>query len=149
MPSSRKVKEKILAQIPKDTKGDIYELGCGWGTLLFPVAKAHPDSRVTGYEYALIPWLYTQVRQTFFPLKNITLHKADFLEQSLENADIVICYLYTGAMNALQSKFEQELKPGTLVISNTFSLPQWKAEKTIVLDDLYRTRIYVYRKESS
>ena len=49
-------------------------------------------------------------------------------------------------MKRLKEKLEAELKPGTLVISNTFAIPGWAYEKMLEVDDLYRTKIYLYKR---
>ncbi len=60
---------------------------------------------------------------------------------------MVVCYLYPGAMRKLKDKFEQELAPGTLVVSNTFSISGWKPINVIDTHDLYNTHIYLYEKK--
>jgi hypothetical protein len=55
--------------------------------------------------------------------------------------------LYPEAMKRLRYKFEEELKPGALVISNTFAVPGWQSMSVIELEDLYRSKIYKYIKQ--
>jgi hypothetical protein len=45
----------------------------------------------------------------------------DSFAQDLRDADVATCYLLQDANNKLERKFEQELRPGTRVISNTFA----------------------------
>ena len=39
---------------------------------------------------------------------------------------------------------KKELKPNTLIISNTFRLAGWEPEEVITLDDIHQTPIYIY-----
>jgi hypothetical protein len=50
-------------------------------------------------------------------------------------------------MTRLAPKLLAELAPGTHVLSHTFALRGWKPLRTLVVDDLYRTPIYLYAVE--
>jgi hypothetical protein len=58
---------------------------------------------------------------------------------------VVVCYLFRGGMQQLAPKLSAELKPGALVLSNTFALPGWTPEATVVVDDLWKSPVYRYR----
>nr|NGX50328.1 hypothetical protein [Chlamydiota bacterium] len=71
--------------------------------------------------------------------------RQNFFKCSLHNADLVVCYLFPKGMTQLKSKFERELKPGTVVVSNTFAIPGWTPIETIEVDDIHRSKIYLYQ----
>lgn len=143
MPTSAKVKAELIKSLP-ECRGTIIDLGSGWGTLLIPLSHANREAQIIGYETSPIPFAFSYLRTLLCP--NLHIYRRDFFSVSLENATMVICYLYPGAMQKLQRKFDQELKPGSWVISHTFALPDWKPVKIVQVDDLYRTKIYLYRK---
>ena len=143
MPSSKKAIQAILALIPEGQRR-IYELGSGWGTLALSLAKRHPKSTVVGIENSPIPYAVSRLIQHGTRLPNLLFKKADFFQTPLDDAQVIVCYLYPGAMEKLKRKFEKELQPGTCVISNTFAVPGWKPVKVIELPDLYRTKVYLY-----
>jgi len=145
MPSSNRVKNSLIDAIPKEMEGKIVELGCGWGTLAFFLASYWPKSQVLAYEISPVPCFYTYLVQLALKYPNLQVHWKDFFLASLEDADVVVCYLYPGAMERLKMKLENELSPGTLVVSNTFSIPEWKAEKVLDIDDLYKTKVFIYK----
>lgn len=145
MPTSSKVKGCLIKILPKDIDGKIYELGSGWGTLVFPLADNYPDCQVIGYESSPVPYWASRMRAFCKSHKNLRLEQSDFFEKNLSDAGLVVCYLYPGAMSRLKEKFEKELKAGTYVISNTFAVPGWEAEAIYEVRDLYRTRIYLYK----
>jgi len=145
MPTSRKAKNTILAFIPKKFSGRIYELGSGWGSLVIPLGKEFPESTITGYETSPIPYAISKMWVKLSGLHNIQLKRADFFETPLEDAAIVVCYLFPGAMRKLKGKFENELKPGTLVITNTFAIPGWQPLQVTNTQDLYNTKVYLYK----
>lgn len=145
MPSSPRVIRVLLQMIPADLQGTIVELGAGWGSLLFPLAKAFPHCQVIGYENSLIPFLSSKLLQKlFFAAPNLKIEREDFFQQSLHQSSLIICYLYPGAMKKLRNKFDAELSDGTLVISHTFAVPGWTPMQIVELNDLYRTKIYLY-----
>lgn len=143
MPTSGKVKAALFQALPK-VEGEIVDLGSGWGTLVFPLAKAFPECQITGYETSPIPFALSLLRQMLQPRSNLLIKREDLFSAPLENAALVVCYLYPKAMKKLQSKFERELKEGAIVISHTFALPDWQPSKVIEVQDLYRTKIYIY-----
>ncbi len=147
MPSSSKVKKCIEEVLPDRVEGKVYELGCGWGALAFRLASLYPEAEIQAYEVSPMPWLYTYILQRIYRFSNMTLYWKDFYLDSLEDASLIVCYLYPGAMERLKKKFEEELKPGTLIVSNTFAIPGWEPEQVIKVNDFYRTKVYVYRSK--
>ncbi len=145
MPTSQKAKRQMLEAID-DIKpcGNIFELGSGWGTLIFPLAKKFSDAQIYAFENSPVPYLFVKLIHRVFPYKNLEVHKKNFYTISLHEADVVVCYLYPKAMTNLKHKFENELKQDTLVISNTFAVPDWKPVRIIETYDIYRTKIYIY-----
>lgn len=147
MPTSPKVKKKLLDALPKNMEGKIIDLGSGWGTLVFPLAQKYPSCKVVGYEDSPIPYFYSKLKQKLANIPNSELEYRNFYKIPLVDAKMVICYLYPGAMQRLKSKFDKELQPGTLVISHTFAIPGWIPDRTIQANDIYKTKIYFYIKD--
>ncbi len=155
MPSSNKAQTAMLhlstlanTHVESDRdfkKGPIVELGSGWGNLLIAFAKQYPQQNIVGYELSLLPWLTSLLFIKILGLKNITLHRKDFLKADLSQASLILCYLYPGAMLKIENKLKKE--PGLLkyLISHNFSLPSHQAINTIQLDDLYRSPVYLYQ----
>lgn len=148
MPTSRKVKGQLLGLLPEKLDGAIVELGSGWGTLSFPLAKKFPACNVIGYETSPIPFFISKIRQFFYKPLNLQLIRHDFFKTPLGNASLIVCYLYPDAMRKLKQKFENELTPGTWIISNTFAIPGWNPIHIKEVSDIYRTKIYLYKIEN-
>ncbi len=144
MPSSKKARQAII-QLSKATgTGPIFELGSGWGNLLIPLARKYPQRKIIGYELSIMPWLTTVILKTLFGLKNIQLHRKNFLQADLSDASVIICYLFPGGMQAIENKLKVEHENLEYLISNNFSLPAHKPAKTIQLNDLYKSPVYLY-----
>jgi hypothetical protein len=145
MPSSRKALAAVLQLIKENGPGgSIIDLGSGWGTLCFAVARAFPDKEVRGYENSPLPYVYCLFINLLLRRRNLRFFCRNFHTVPLHETGLVYCYLYSGAMVKLKLKFEQELRPGTVVVSNTFAVPKWKPQRVVELNDIYRTKIYLY-----
>jgi hypothetical protein len=125
--------------------GPIYELGSGWGSLLIPLAKKYPNRQIIGYEYSFFPWLTTFITIKVLGLKNVRLYRKNFLYQNLTAASVVLCYLVPEVMQKLESKLREESGSLEYVISNNFILPLHQPIKTIQLNDLYKSPVYLYK----
>ena len=144
MPSSGKAQRAMLSLIPQSVTGPVYELGSGWGQLALAAAKQLKNVRVIGYESSLFPWMFSLVLRAFKGKSQIEFRWADFRKRDFSDAQLVLCYLYPGAMSHLAERLQKELKPGSVIISNTFRLPGWEPEKVVELDDMHKTQIYRY-----
>lgn len=148
MPTSQKVKSHLMKILPAHLpQGKIYELGSGWGTLAIPLAKKYPHHEVVGYELSLFPYLLSKAISKILRINNLTFKRKNFLLEPLDEAQLVVCYLYPKAMNELNLKLTKKLKPRAWVISHTFAVSQWRPYKVYTVPDLYKTKIYIYKIE--
>ena len=146
MPSSWKAGKAAAELLAGEMEtGSIAELGSGWGTMLSGLTLRLPRCTITGYENSPVPFLFSRLLLYAMRRTQVRIFFRSFYDTPLGSHDAVICYLYPGAMEKLRPKFEQELMEGSIVISNTFAVPGWVPEKTVILNDLYRTPLYLYR----
>jgi len=143
--SSGPARRAILSHLPDTLPGPILDLGAGWGALLFLLARRYPETEVVGIELSPVPWLMLHLRRLLGRHRNVTLHRRDFLRAPLQPAGAVVCFLFPGCMRQLRGKFESDLRPGTLVLSNQFEIPGWQPVKNIPLSDSFTTDVFVYR----
>ncbi|MBA3816155.1 MAG: SAM-dependent methyltransferase [Parachlamydiaceae bacterium] len=148
MPTSHKAKCCLLSVLPKMVNGKVYELGSGWGTLLFPIARHYPGRQIVGYETSLLPYWFSRMRRKLGGYPNVEILRKDFFEVAMGDAGLVVCYLYPGAMRRLKDKLRVELPPDAWVVSNTFSVPGWPASRVCEVGDIYYSKVYVYRLNS-
>lgn len=125
--------------------GTIVDAGSGWGTLALDLAKQNPRWRVTGIENSLIPWAVSRLAAGLGFCRNVSFRRGDLYRYPYEAADMVVCYLYPGAMKRLDPILRGRLAAGARVISICFALPGWQADKVVTCRDVYRTKIYVYK----
>ncbi|MCZ8522044.1 MULTISPECIES: class I SAM-dependent methyltransferase [Paenibacillus] len=157
MPSSALVRQAAAREVgrfPEHLR--VVEAGSGWGQLVLQLARLYPDRRLVGIENSPIPYAFSRaaaaVLQRLQPdayggagSGRITFLRRDLYGYPYEGADLVVCYLFPGAMQRLSGIFRQRLQPGTRVVSIYFALPGWTAERVVTCRDLHRTKVYVYR----
>jgi hypothetical protein len=144
MPTLGKVRRQLLPLLEQELQGTVLELGSGWGTLAFALADRCPRAKVVAFELSPLPFACCWLRQRLAPRPNLELRRQDFFRASFSGAAVVVCYLFPGAMTRLAPKLLAELPRGARVLSHTFALRGWQPVRTLVVDDLYRTPIYLY-----
>jgi len=146
--SKQKMIKKILQEIDFKSQSKVYELGCGDARFLRELAR-RKNIQAIGYEYFMVPYLLARFYNLFAKNK-VKVYFKDFFKVNLSDADYIFCYLMTEEMARLEEKLKQELKPGALVISNTFTFKNWQPEKTIIIDENKRyslsNKLYIYRR---
>jgi hypothetical protein len=152
MPATAPVRLIVAREVKRlRGRGLIVEAGSGWGTLGIHLAKYCAGWRVIGIENSPLPlWMSKLLARLSFGVDAQTVanfQRGDIYSWSYADADIVVCYLYPGAMQRLGPILGRQLEPGTRVISICFALPGWSPERVVTCGDLYRTKVYVYKVE--
>jgi len=113
MPTSPKVKRQLLHVLSQnEIQGTIYELGSGWGTLAFELARRFPECRIIAYENSWVPYIYSKIYGLAVKTENLRIKQENFFNILLSRADVVVCYLSPNIMAHLQPKLESELQKG-------------------------------------
>lgn len=128
IPSSRKAIRVTLNKIPLPPTGKIIDLGAGDGKFLRAAKRKYPELNVIGYEISPLALLVTNVKN-FFSRTKVTVLKQDMFTADISQADMVFCFLLPKDLKRLEQKLQTELKPGSKVISNTFSFPHWQPDQ--------------------
>ncbi|SFL95577.1 hypothetical protein SAMN03159341_112153 [Paenibacillus sp. 1_12] len=150
MPSSLQVCRTVAAEINRvPRRGSMVEAGSGWGTLALHLVKHCPGWQLNGIENSLIPlWSSRLISRLFARDRNsLKFTYGDIYRYSYDHTDLVVCYLYPGAMKRLSPILQKQLPPGAMVISVCFAMPDWQPERIITCKDLYRTKVYVYSRK--
>lgn len=117
----------------------VYDLGSGAGRLL--LAAAARGARAVGLE--LDPFKVFESRALAWASpdrERISVKWTDFRKAELAEADVVFVYLTPGKMGGLRAGLKGRLKPGALVVSNSFVFPGLTPERTDAAN-----RVYAYR----
>jgi hypothetical protein len=100
--------------------------------------------KAIGYELNLLA--YINARFLCLGRSGISIRFRDFRKADLSVADVVFCYLFPDVLPDLSVKLGSELKPGAVVVSANFAIPDWRPQKVLRSDHGRQVDpLYVYR----
>jgi hypothetical protein len=105
------------------------------------LARLRPDVRLLGVEAAPLNWLVARLRLG----GRARIQLGSLWDAKLAECDVVYAYLSPAPMARLWEKTRAEMKPGSLLISNTFSVPGVQPVENIELHDLSHARLLIWR----
>ncbi|MBI3523563.1 MAG: methyltransferase type 12 [Betaproteobacteria bacterium] len=134
---------RALAGLLPATPCQVVDLGCGDGSLLRRLARTRPDCSFLGIEHAPLPWLWAKLAG--HGMHNLSIRYGDFWRISLTPYNVVYAFLSPAPMAALLHKAHTEMRPGSMLVSNTFAIPDVEPERVVALTDRRATRLHCYR----
>jgi trans-aconitate methyltransferase len=121
LPATRAEAAAVVALLREaDLPGQarLYDLGCGWGSLVVALAQAFPGGQVVGIELSPLPYWVARLRTR--GLRNVRLRRANFYRCDLADAQAVTCYLMMKPMPRLARFLDGVLPEGTPVVALAF-----------------------------
>jgi precorrin-6B methylase 2 len=133
VPTPQAVVDKML-DMAKVTKADVvYDLGSGDGRTVITAAKR--GARAFGIEYNPDMVTLSQNNAKAAGVADrATFEKADLFETDLSKANVITMFLLPSINLKLRPKI-LDLKPGTRIVSNTFTMEDWQADETATVTD--------------
>src|SRR5688572_16726670 len=133
VPTPQAVVDKML-DMAQVTKTDfVMDLGSGDGRTVITAAKR--GARAMGIEYNPdMVDLSIRNAKTEGVSDRATFVKADLFETDLSKADVITMFLLPSINLKLRPKI-LDLKPGTRIVSNTFTMEDWQADETATVTD--------------
>lgn len=106
--------------------GDIfYDLGCGDGRIVVAAAQ-RTRARAVGVELALPQYLMCLIRKAFHLRLPITFRYGNLFNAAIADADVVYLFGLSSKLGPrLTKKFQQDLRPGTRIVSYAFPIQGW------------------------
>jgi trans-aconitate methyltransferase len=133
----------FLDAVPMNSGQFLFDLGCGDGRVLRRVRKRYGVQAI-GFE--INPLAYLKARVSCLGTRGIDIRLQNFWKADINKADVVFCYLFPDVMKALSTKLKKELKPGAVIVSCNFKLPDLIPEQVLRPDNsLFNDPIYIYR----
>lgn len=142
--SSQAAAKALASLLPCEKNFSFIDLGCGYGGLLNKLAEDRPDGNFHGIEAALLPCLLGKF-QVMDSTSDKTIWWGDFWQHNLASYDVVYAYLSPVPMPALWRKACREMRPGSILISNSFGIPGVRPDKIIELGDFTGSALYLWR----
>jgi hypothetical protein len=142
--SSQAAARTLASLLPNEKNFSFIDLGCGCGGLLNNLSKIRPKGNFHGIEAAPIPFLLGKL-QAMVSTPDKTIRWGNFWKHNLSSYDIVYAYLSPVPMHTLWHKACREMRPGSILISNSFTIPGVKPEKILELNDFTGSTLYIWR----
>lgn len=136
---SERIKECELNDTFKPFK--VVDAGCGFGTLIVPLAKKFPQHQFIGIEHSYIPFWIAKFRGR--RISNMQIIHQDIFDYDFKDISFVICFLLPSIMDKFTKKCLQELQKKSYIFSNRFKLVGLEPFETIDLGDNF-SYIYLY-----
>lgn len=141
VPSPQEVVEAMLKLAGVKSSDTVIDLGCGDGRIVVTAAKKF-GARAIGYD--LDPERIKEANDS--AKESGVSDKVKFVEKNLfdaeiKDASVVTLYLLPGVNEKLKPRLLKELKPGTRIVSHSFSMGDWQPVKQ---EDIGGRRIYLW-----
>ena len=121
---------QAMLKLGEVRKNDVvYDLGCGDGRIVIAAAKSF-GARGVGID--INPVRISEARENAKKAgvdKLVRFEENDLFQADIREATVVTLFLLPNVNLKLRPKLLQDLKPGTRIVSNTFDMGDWKAEK--------------------
>lgn len=140
--SNRATALAVAEQLPAQP-ARLLDIGAGTGSLLRPLARARPDCQFTGLELAPATWLLGRLLAA--GMSNLDCRRGDFFDHPWHEYDLVYAFLSPVPMAEVWRKAASEMRPGALLLSNSFPVPGRDPDFEIEVGDRRATRLYGYR----
>lgn len=121
-PSRPAIRHQVAELMPQHRPVRMMDIGSGLGDLVMHIAEARPDSQIEGIEIAPLPLLVSKIRAWARKSRAVFL-RGNYYDLDFGQYDVVFAYLSPAAMPALWKKAQQEMRPGSLLISYEFDIP--------------------------
>src|ERR1051326_4437064 len=127
---------KAMLKLAGVTKNDIvYDLGCGDGRIVITAAKEYGAH---GVAIDINPVRLNDANENAKKAgvtDLVRFEENDLFQADIHEATVVTLFLLSDVNMRLRPKLLQDLKPGTRVVSNTFNMGDWKAEKEVTVGE--------------
>ncbi len=131
VPTSQELVEKML-DIAKVTPQDyLIDLGSGDGRTVITAARRGLKAHGIEYNPDMVALAQRNAAQAGVT-DRATFAKADLFESDFSNATVITMFLLPSINERLRPKI-LDLRPGTRIVSNTFTMGDWRADETAIV----------------
>ncbi|EEG09748.1 methyltransferase domain-containing protein [Pseudogulbenkiania ferrooxidans] len=142
--SSPRVVERLAEALPEQAR--LLEAGCGDAKLALQLAERRPDLQIAALETAWAAWALAWLRWCLAGRPaNVRIACRSLWLEPLSEYDAVYAFLSPQPMPRLWRKFVTEGQPGSLLLSNTFTVPGVEPERSLALGGPLQKQLLIWR----
>ena len=112
--------------------------------MLAHLARVRPSGAYHGVEVAPVPFLVCWLRAVLIR-RRCSVSWQDFRNLDFGRYDVIYAYLSPAAMGGLWEKASREMRPGSLLVSNSFAVPGVQPAFTLATGAGSGSRLLVWR----
>jgi SAM-dependent methyltransferase len=113
----------------------VYDLGCGDGRIVVAAAKNY-GAHAVGIDIDPRRIAESKENARRAGVEDLVrFEENDLFKADIHEATVVTLFLLSSVNERLKPKLLHDLKPGTRIVSNTFSMGDWKAEKELSITE--------------
>jgi hypothetical protein len=134
-----------LAAVADDSHArSLVDLGAGVGSIVVRLARSRPDLSIAGVENAPLTWLVGWAITRWRGPGLVDWRYGSLWDVDLGDYALVYAFLSPEPMPALWVKAQAEMTPGSLLVSNSFPVPDQEPTSIVDVNDRRQTRLYCY-----
>lgn len=138
--TNRATTEALASLMQQRNARRFIDLGSGLGGVVR--ALDGEGRQATGVETAPLVWLASAILSKF--KRRGRMLRQDIWATDMSGQDVVYAFLSPEPMPALYDKARREMRPGSLLVSNSFAVPGIEPSEIWELSDRRKTRLYLY-----
>lgn len=124
-----------MLELANVKKGEVvYDLGCGDGRIVITAAKKFG---ATGIGVDLNPERIKEANANAVEANvedKVKFYEGNLSDFDFSKADVLTLYLLPDVNLTLKPKIQEEMKPGSRVVSHAFSMGDWEPDQEITVD---------------
>jgi len=135
VPTTDEAVEAMLKLADVKSSDVVYDLGCGDGRIVIAAARQR-EARGGGIDIdpARVSESRINARKAGVE-KLVRFEENDIFEADIHQATVVTLFLLPELNLKLLPKLLRDLKPGTRIVSNSFDMGDWQADKEVTIGD--------------
>ena len=144
VPTNQGAVDAMLALAKVASSDYVFDLGCGDGRIVVTAAKKF---KARGFGVDLDPQRIRDSNQNAAKAgvtDRVKFKVADIMVTDIRKASVVTLFLLDSFNLQLRPRLFAQLKPGVRVVSNSFHMADWKADKTVRHKDAYESNIHLW-----
>jgi phospholipid N-methyltransferase len=136
-PTSKILVRKMLEIAEVNSEDILYDLGSGDGRIIIEAARKYHANAI-GIEADPLRYIWSKLMILLYGVnQKVKVIWGNFFNKDITNATVVTLFLSSKANQQLKTKLQNELKPGTRIVSYYWTFHEWEPVKEDKKDKIY------------